>query len=117
MTFTRCVPTALALSTELGVRIDQRPVTTTGRFVFVPPRLGGDDPQNADLSPAVEEGYVDFSDRSDGIGPKMTAFAISCTEGDFGRLRDVDRQKSPDVPETPELTIMSGSYCFHEQNQ
>ena len=34
MTFTRCVPTAPALSTELGVRIDQRPVTTTGRFVF-----------------------------------------------------------------------------------
>lgn len=37
MTFTRCVPTAPALSTELGVRIDQRPVTTTGRFVFLPP--------------------------------------------------------------------------------
>src|SRR5690606_4937017 len=34
---------SVALSTELDVRIDQRPVTATGRFFFVRHIFGGDD--------------------------------------------------------------------------
>jgi hypothetical protein len=74
----------------------------------------GDALQDADLFASVEEGDVDFPGRSAGIGPKMAGLASSFIGGDFGRLRDVGSQKSPDAPETPELTILSDAYCFHQ---
>ena len=123
MTFTRCVPTAVALSTELAFGFDQRSVTMTGRF-----RFGAAGKQAAMKTWLVmpgrrKRGLVDFLEWHQGLSypktPRNTQkhrFStdsavrfLGCSE--VGR-RGRQPQKVPDLPETPTLTIFARCCCF-----